>query len=80
MLVKSVSEINIWIGTRKRERDNMSYYKMMTPLSKPLKKEGKSNQRVRDLPKNSEPMQKRHEGSHIQGVKFMRLKVEQKQK
>lgn len=53
---------------------------MMTPLSKPLKKEGKSNQRVRGPPKSSEPMQKRHGGSQIQGVRFLLLKVEIKQK
>lgn len=80
MIVKSMSEKNIWIGIRKRERNNASYYIMMIPLPKPLKEDGKSNQRVRDLPKNSEPLQKRHEGSQIQEVKLMLLKTELKQK
>lgn len=80
MSVKSMSEINTWVGTKLRKRDNSSYYKMVTPLSKLLKEERKSNQRVRDPPKNSEPMQKRHEGSQIQGVKLLLFKVEIKQK
>lgn len=45
-----------------------------------MKEEGKSYQRVGDPPKNCEPMQKRHEGSQIQGLKFMHFKVVIKQK